>query len=197
MIRLAAALMMCCFSFIAMAQQATDLYRVEAQVANQSEFERVNAIKTSLGGVITRVLGNADGLQNPIVQQAVREAPNYLAKFSYASSTVLVLNFSPQSIQTLLQNAQLIAVPSNAPQNVVVHVVNVQDFTVFKQIQAYFKTLALVRRVELIGVNKEDVQINLTIVGDLDSLKSALDAGGKLQTVAADMPSVLNLRWQN
>ncbi len=72
--------------------QQVDAYRVEANVANQSEAERVAAAQANMGNVVTLVLGNTAGLQHPLVQQAIKDAPNYLAKYSYSAEKTIVLN---------------------------------------------------------------------------------------------------------
>lgn len=176
------------------AQQPVDIYRVEAPVANQSEAERTAAAKATLGDVIVRVMGgDASALGNPLVRQAISDAPNYLAKFSYASDKTLVLNYSPLAITRLLQQAQLLAPASSAAFQV--QVTNVQDFASFKQVQVYLKSVAVIRRVELASVNKDTLLFNLTLEGDAELLKTSLAAGGKLQ-LDNSQNSPLSYRWQ-
>ncbi len=181
----------------AWAQTYTDTYRVDAQVANQSESERVAAAKANLGEVITRVLGDSAALQHPLVREAINDAPNYLAKFSYSSDNTLVLNYSPQAIQTLLQKAQLIAANASTAQGLTLYVVNVQDFTAFKQVQLYLKTVGVVRSVNLVSVDKDVMQFNLLLDGDEQLLKTSLAAGNRLQLVDGDLQHPLSFRWQN
>jgi len=177
--------------------QQVDIYRVEAPVANQSESERVAAAKATLGDVILHVAGDPAALQHPLVHQAIAEAPNYLAKFSYSSDKTIVLNYSPLAIQTLLQKAQLIAASANTAQGVTLYVVDVKDFTAFKQVQAYLRTVGVIRSVNLISVEKEVLQFNLMLDGDEQLLKTTLEAGAKLQAVVNDKPQPLTFRWQN
>lgn len=191
-------LMLSLFAVSAWAQQSLDVYRVEASVANQSEAERVAAAQANLGDVITKVLGgDSAALQHPLVRQAINEAPNYLAKFSYASEKTIVLNYSPQAIQTLLQHAQLIAANASTAQGVTLYVVDVKDFAAFKQVQAYLKTIAVIRGVNLVSVEKEVVQFNAQLDGDEQLLKTTLEAGNKLQAVVGDTQHPLSFRWQN
>lgn len=185
------------FAINAWAQLAVDVYRVEATVANQSEVERVAAAKANLGEVIIRVMGDTAALQHPLVRQAINEAPNYLAKFSYSSDKTIVLNYSPQAIQTLLQQAQLIAPNASTAQGVTLYVVDVKDFTAFKQVQAYLKTVGAIRSANLVSVEKEVLQFNLLLDGDEQLLKTTLDAGNKLQIVVGDTLHPLSFRWQN
>jgi hypothetical protein len=176
------------------AQQPVDIYRVEAPVADQSETERTAAAKANLGDVIVKVLGgDTSALGNPIVRQAINEAPNYLAKFSYLSDKTLVLNYSPLAITRLLQQAQLMAPASSAAFQLQVN--NVQDFASFKQVQAYLKTIAVIRRVELASVNKDALLFNLILEGDAELLKTSLAAGGKLQ-LDSSVTAPLSYRWQ-
>ncbi len=180
------------------AQTPTDVYRVEAQVANQSESERVAAAKANLGEVITRVLGDSVALQHPLVRQAISDAPNYLTKFSYSSEKTLVLNYSPQAIQTLLQQAQLITANTSTAQGLTLYVVDVQDFTAFKQVQLYLKTVGVIRSVNLVSVEKDVLQFNLLLDGDEQLLKTTLAAGNRLQLVVGDsLQHPLSFRWQN
>ena len=179
------------------AQQAADAYRVEATVANQSEAERVAAAQATLGNVIARVLGDTAALQHPLVQQAIKDAPNYLAKFSYSAETTIVLNYSPKAIQTLLQQAQLIAASATTAQSVTLTVVDVKDFAAFKQVQAYLKTVGVIRNLTLVSVDKDVLQFNLLLDGDEQLLKTSLGASNKLQMVAGDAQSPLSFRWQN
>lgn len=176
------------------AQQPVDIYRVETPVADQSEAERTAAAKATLGDVIVKVLGgDASALGNPIVRQAIAEAPNYLAKFSYASDKTLVLNYSSLAITRLLQQAQLLAPAGSAAFQL--QVTNVQDFASFKQVQAYLKSVAVIRRVELTSVNKDALLFNLTLEGDAELLKTSLAASGKLQ-LDNGQSSPLSYRWQ-
>jgi uncharacterized protein len=181
----------------AWAQSPLDAYRVEAEVANQSEGERVKAAKANFGEVITRVLGDSAALQHPLVREAINDAPNYLSKFSYSSDTTLVLNYSPQAIQTLLQRAQLIAANASTASGLTVYVVDVQDFTAFKQVQLYLKTIGVVRNVNLVSVDKDVLQFNLLLDGDEQLLKTTIAAGNRLQLVEGDPQQPLSFRWQN
>ena len=191
-------LMLSLFAASACAQQSLDIYRVEATVTSQSEAERVTAAQANLGEVITKVLGgDSAALQHPLVRQAINEAPNYLSKFSYTSEKTIVLNYSPQAIQTLLQHAQLIAANASTAQGVTLYVVDVKDFASFKQVQAYLKTVAVIRSVNLVSVDKDVVQFNAQLDGDEQLLKNTLDASNKLQTVVGDAQHPLSFRWQN
>lgn len=177
--------------------QSADIYRVETPVANQSEAERVAAARATLGDVITHVLGDSAALQHPMVRQAIAEAPNYLSKFSYSSEKMIVLNYSPQAIQTLLQKAQLIAANASTAQGTTLYVVDVKDFTGFKQVQAYLKTVGVIRSVNLVSVEKDVLQFNLMLDGDEQLLKTTLEAGDRLQGVVGDTLHPLTFRWQN
>jgi|GEM_PF-629641 len=181
----------------AWAQQPADSYRVEVQVANQSDAERIAATKAHLGDVIAQITGDTAALQHPLVKQAINDAPNYLAKFTYTSPTSLVLNYSPQAIHSLLQQAQLISAPNNAPQGITLYVVNVGDFATFKQVQAYLKTVGVIRRADLVKVDKELLQFNLVLEGDEKLLTTSLASSGRLQPVVGDTALPLSFRWQN
>jgi hypothetical protein len=183
--------------FVVSAWAQTDVYRVEAPVANQSEGERVAAAKATLGDVIVHVSGDSAALQHPLVQQAIAEAPNYLAKFSYNSDKAIVLNYSPQAIQTLVQKAQFAAVNANTAQGVTLYVADVKDFTSFKQVQAYLKTIAVIRNATLVSVEKDVLQFNLLLSGDEQLLKTTLEAGERLQSMPGNTPHPLTFRWQN
>jgi hypothetical protein len=181
----------------AWAQPGIDIYRVEAAVASQLEAERIAVTKANLGEVITRVTGDSAALQHPLVRQAINDAPNYLAKFSYPSEKTIILNYSSQAIQTLLQQAQLVSVTANTAHSTKLYVTEVKDFAAFKQIQAYLKTVGLIRNVNLHSVEKDVLQFNLSLDGDEQMLKTTLAAGGRLQWVAGDEQKPLTFRWQN
>ncbi len=185
------------FALSTSAQQAVDIYRVEATVANQSEAERVAAAQANMGNVISLVLGNTAGLQHPLVQQAIKDAPNYLAKFSYSAEKTIVLNYSPKAIQSLLQQALLIATTATTAQSLTLYVVDVKDFLAFKQVQAYLKTVGVIRNLSLVSVDKDVLQFTLLLDGDEQLLKTSLGAGNKLQMVAGDAQRPLSFRWQN
>jgi len=185
------------FPLSVFAQQALDAYRVEAPVANQSEAERVAVIKANLGNVITQVLGDSAGLQHPLLQQAINDAPSYLAKFSYSAETTIVLHYSPQAIQTLLRQAQLIAASATTAQGLTLYVTDVKDFAAFKQVQTYLKTVGVIRKLTLVSVEKDILQFNLLLDGDEQLLKTTLGASSKLQFVAGDAQRPLSFRWQN
>jgi hypothetical protein len=203
----------------------SDVYRVETWVANQSEVERTSATKATLGDVILKITGDAAVLQHPLILQAIREAPNYLLRFNYATErdsklsadatkptetvsgreTKLVLHYSPKAITQLLREAQLLLQPQQ--QGLVrIQITHVQDFTAFKQIQAYLKTVNMIRHSELLSANKDILLFNITVEGNIDLLKSTLDSNPKWQALDAPItdaqalpaqPSQLNFRWQN
>jgi hypothetical protein len=192
----------------AVAQQANDPYRAETRVANQSEAERIAAAKTTFVDVIIRVTGDASAAQHPLVRQAINDAPNYLAKYTYVSESPansaagvkLIFDYSPQAIGQLLLQAQILLAPTNGPQGVSMKVVNVQDFTAFKQVLAYLKTIAVIRRSELVSVDQDVMMFNLTLDGDVGQLKSTLSGSNKLQLTGSEMSSPaapLVYSWQN
>ena len=176
----------------AWAQQPVDIYRMEVPVASQSDADREAAAKATLGEVLVRVTGDSSVLLHPMIRDAINDAPNYLAKYSYSSEKSLVLDFSPQAIKTLLQNAQVFA--SNIGQ-LQVKVVGVKDFAAFKQVQAYLKSVAVVRKAELESVNNDTMLFNLTVDGDADLFKTTLAVTNRLQPVA-DAAFPLSFRWQ-
>jgi hypothetical protein len=207
-IRLVSSLLLVFLGLSAFAQQPYDPYRVETRVANQSEAERITAAKSTLGDVIVRVTGDASAVQHPLVRQAINDAPNYLAKYTYlseasanaATGVKLVLNYSPQAIGQLLMQAQILLSPTNGPQGIPMKIVNVQDFAAFKQVLAYLKTIAVVRRAELISVDQDVMMFNLTLDGDVSLLKSTLNGSSKLQATGNEMSSPaapLSYSWQN
>ena len=181
----------------AWAQLTADAYRVEAPVANQSEAERAAAAKANLGEVIARVTGDSAALQHPLVHQAINDAPNYLAKFSYSSEKTIVLNYSPQAIQTLLQQVQLTAANASAVQGVNLYVSGVNSFAAFKQVQSYLKTVGVIRSASLVSVEKDVAQFTVILDGDQEQLKTTLSAGGRLQAVIGDAQKTLHFNWQN
>lgn len=184
-------------SLSAWAQLNIDIYRIEATVANQSEAERIAAAKANLGEVITRVAGDSAALQHPLVRQALSEAPNYLSKFSYTSDKTIVLNYSQQAIQTLLQKAQIIATSASSTQGSKLYVTGVKDFASFKQVQAYLKTVGMIRSLSLHSVEKDMLQFDITLDGDAQMLSTTLSAAGRLQPVVGDTKESLSFRWQN
>lgn len=184
--------------------QANDIYRIETEVADQSEAERIAAAKATLGDVILGITGDPAALQHPMVRQAISEAPNYLAKFSYATDAntktgvKVVLNYSPHAITKLLQQAQLLPTAISTQQGLPLQVNNVQTFTDFKQVQAHLKTVGTIRRAELVSVNKQAMLFNLTLDGDAQLLKTTLAASGKLQAIDGDNAAgILNFNWQS
>lgn len=234
MVRLVMLLLFNIWALNSLAEQQFDVYRTEAIVANQSEAERINAAKATMGDVIVRVTGNVAALQHPLIRQAINEAPNFLLRFSYTSErdagisganasnsdvsngkvsnnatstptpnrTKLVLNYSPQAIEKLLSDAQLLQKPMQ--QTLLIQIVNVQDFSAFKQAQAYLKTVSLIQHSELLSIHKDVLVFSLMVKGDVSSLKSTLELNPKWQALeATDMdaqalpaqPSQLNFRW--
>lgn len=176
----------------AWAQQPADPYRVETNVANQSEAERESAAKATLGEVLVRVTGDSSVLLHPAVRDAINDAPDYLAKFSYNSDTSLVLIYSPQAIKSLLQKAQVLA--SNVGQ-LDIKVVGVKDFTAFKQVQSYLKAVAVVRKADLVSVTNDTMSFNLTVDGDAALFKSTVALTNKLVPLD-ESASPLSFRWQ-
>ncbi|MES2673184.1 MAG: DUF2066 domain-containing protein [Pseudomonadota bacterium] len=234
MVRLVILLLLNLWALSSLAQQQSDVYRAEAIVANQSEAERINAAKATIGDVIVRVTGDVTALQHPLIRQAINEAPNFLLRFSYTSERdvgatganpsnskvsnagvskdatgnlkpdriKLILNYSPQTIEKLLADAQLLQRPLQ--QAVLIQIVNVQDFSAFKQAQAYLKTVSLIQRSELLSIHKDVLVFSVMAKGDVSLLKTALELNSKWQAVeATDMdaqalpaqPSQLIFRW--
>ncbi len=214
MVRLVVLLLLNIWALSATAEQQLDVYRVETIVANQSEAERVNAAKATFGDVILRLTGgDVAALQHPLIHQAINDAPNYLLRFNYtserdttfpnavkpASGIKLILNYSPQAVEKLLRDAQLLQKPTQ--QKIIIQITNVQDFTAFKQAKAYLKTVAMIRHSELLSTSKDILVFNVIIDGDITLLKSTLELNAKWQllestTDTSIQPLQLNFRWQ-
>lgn len=211
MVRLLILLWLNIWALSTLAQASVDVYRAELQVADQSESERIGAAKATFGDVIVRVTGDVNALQHPLIREAINNAPNYLLQFSYVSEREstpqdglkLVLNYSSQAIEKLLRDAQLVSL--NAPQGVMLQVTHVQSFADFKQVQAYLKNVAIIRRSELVSTHKDTLLFNLTLTGDAALLRETLNASGKLQAsdvITGDtsnlsiQPVSLSFRWQ-
>lgn len=216
MVRLVVLLLLNIWALSSVAEQHLDVYRTEAMVENQSEAERINAAKATMGDVIARVTGDAAALQHPLIRKAISEAPNFLLQFSYTSERdanvvnnakpdriKLILNYSPQAIERLLSEAQLLQKPTQ--QIVLIQITNVQDFTAFKQAQAYLKTVSQIQQSELLSINKDVLIFNLIVKGDVSLLKTTLEANPKWQALGAmtidtqvspAQPPQLNFRWQ-
>lgn len=214
MVRLVVVMLLSCFGLnmqIAQAAQNAEAYRVETQVENQSEAKRVAAVKSGLGDVIARVSGDA-ALQHPSVRQALANAADYLLQFSYGaesdktSGTVkLTLSYSAQAVESLLRQAQL-PLGDTAPKDaktLIINVDRVADFTAFKQVRAYLETLTVIRRSELLSVNKDLLVFRLTLGGDMALLKNTLASDNRLQideSVVEDPQapvSQLAFHWQH
>ncbi len=112
----------------AAAGQKVDVYRTDVLVKNQGESERNAAARASFGELLVRVSGQRDALVNPVIQQALPRAQNYLFGFTYKSTSEkiteagksssavgLQLNFEPQAIEQLLREAQLPLWPATRP----------------------------------------------------------------------------------
>jgi len=213
-VRLVVVLLLSCIGFCARAEQHIDAYRVETVVANQSEAERIAAAKATLGDVIVKVTGDAASLQQPLVRQAIDNAPDYLQQFSYSADrdknpndeVKLILTYSSQAIETLLRRSQLPVWPNNGvkdSQTLSIRIENVKDFNAFKQVQSYLKTVTVIRRSELLSVNKDVLVFTLTLEGDAAALKNALDVDKKLQINesvvdgAQSQSTQLLFHWQN
>jgi hypothetical protein len=238
-IRLVILLLLNMWALNSLAEQQFDVYRAEAMVANQSEAERINAAKATMGDVIVRVTGNVAALQHPLIRQAINAAPNYLLRFSYTSERdsgvsntnlsntnvsnanvsdtnvsnnaagnprsnriKLILNYSPQAIEKLLSEAQLLQ--KSTQQIVLIQIDNVQDFSAFKQAQSYLKTVPLIQQSELLSINKDVLVFSLVVKGDVTLLKSTLELNPKWQTFDAatvdaqalpNQPLQLHFRW--
>jgi hypothetical protein len=180
---------------MAMAQQA-DMYRVEVTVKDQSDAERTLAAAAALGDVVARVSGSAESLQHPLIQQALTNAPSYISKFNYPSDTTLVLNFAPAAVQALLTRAQIGSPAANSSQGIVLTVVDVEDFSAFKQVQSYLKTLSMVRRVELVAVEGAVMRVSVLLDADAEQLKASLAESNRLQLVTDAGAEPLRFRWQ-
>jgi len=101
--------------------------------------------------------------------------------------------------------AQIYAVKSTSQdaQALKIRIDNVQDFTAFKQVQAYLNSLTMIHRSELLSIEKNALVFALTLDGDIALLKNTLALANKLQldeTVAEDAkapaPQLL-FHWQN
>lgn len=93
--------------------------------------------------------------------------------------------------------AERIAANASTAQGVMLYVVDVKDFTAFKQVQAYLKTVGVIRSVHLVSVEKDVLQFNVLLDGDEQLLKTTLDAGNKLQVIVGDTLKPMSFRWQN
>lgn len=183
-----------------------DAYRIETLVANQTETARNEAIKAHLADVIVRVAGDAHIVQNPLVSEAINNASSYLQQFSYVSdkenkastSPILVLTYSATAIDKLILQTRTSTSVNTSQKDFLVRVIDAQDFAAFKQIQSYFKSIALIKRSELRSTNKDSLEFSLTVDGDAEALTQALVAGNKLHLAdKTDInTSLLQFRWQ-
>ncbi|MGM8227253.1 DUF2066 domain-containing protein [Cellvibrio sp. ARAG 10.3] len=128
MLRLLTFLLLSVCAVASVAEQVIQVYRAEALVTSQSQAERNNATRVSLGEVIWRVTGDSAALEHPSVRGALNQAQRYLYEYSYASTDEqlevkgapvraikLILKFSPQAIEKLLREARLPLWPANRP----------------------------------------------------------------------------------
>ena len=174
-----------------LAQQA-DFYRVEAAVANQSESERANAAKIAFPDVLLKSTANPDILNQPQVKQALPLAINYVASFSYLAENRVVLNFSPQSIRGLVQQAG--GAGAEVVSNTSLMVAQVSSFSELKQLQQILKVQANLRKAELIEVKGDKVLFNLQLNASLEQVKASLAASNKLSCVQNNVAG-LDCRW--
>ncbi len=110
----------------------------------------------------------------------------------------LILNFSPQAVEKLLRDAQLSQKLSQ--QKMLIQVTNVQDFTTYKQVQAYLKTVAMIRHSDLVSANKDSLVFSVLVDGDANALKIIFET--KTQSPVVDsvpnensIPSNPPLQW--
>jgi hypothetical protein len=125
----------------ASADTVIDLYRADALVKSQSEAQRAKAAKQALAEALVRVSGNASAAANPVVQQALNRAQDYIYEYSYRSTDETLeslqgtpqpasrveFKFSPALIEQLLRDADLSFWPANRPTVLVWLVVNTPD----------------------------------------------------------------------
>ncbi|HWV15235.1 MAG TPA: DUF2066 domain-containing protein [Cellvibrio sp.] len=97
--------------------------------------------------------------------------------------------------------AQVYAIKSgqqDAP--VQIRIDNISDFTAFKEAQLYLKSLPMIRRSELLSVEKNQLLFGLTLEGDTALLKSTLALGAKLQldetAIDPEKPQPLLFHWK-
>jgi uncharacterized protein len=120
----------CCIAFIgaAKAEQKVDLYRLDTLVKSQSVADRNLAAAKTLSELVVRVSGRTDAAVNPLVLSSAKKASNFLASFSYKSTTEkivekeksypalnLQLTFTSQMIEKLLRDAGLPFWPAQRP----------------------------------------------------------------------------------
>ena len=114
-----------------------NLYTTNVLVADQSEVIRRQRISEGLSTVIVRLSGKKSALQHPDIQLALKNASSYLYEFSYHSideellvegtpqnAIRLVLRFSEEPVQRLLEQARLPLWSSNRPKLLVWSAVN-------------------------------------------------------------------------
>jgi hypothetical protein len=128
LITLATAMGITLWACAAAAEQVVDVYRAEVLVASQAVGERNTAARTALRDVMVRVSGDMTVPNQPEIRTAINQAQIYLQEFSYASTDerlerdgkllparLLILKFSPQSIERLLRDARLSIWPASRP----------------------------------------------------------------------------------
>lgn len=116
------------FSFNSYANKTVDLFVAKALVINQSQEVRRQAAVNSLATVLVRLSGSVEVLDDKSVQQAIKNATNYLYEFRYQSTdqtitilgaekpaTELVMRFSRSPLENLLKEAKLPIWSANRP----------------------------------------------------------------------------------
>jgi hypothetical protein len=104
------------------AEQVAGLYDVEISVASQALEDRKAVARQALQTVFTRISGQPDVNQHPVIAEAISNASFYLKQFAYRQQAtdddeqlLLLLEFEPQLVTKLLRKAGLPIWSSNRP----------------------------------------------------------------------------------
>ena len=117
-----------CFATNTQAVLVDDLYVAEVFVTSQDDQQLRAGARAGLLQVLTRVSGQVDVEQNPVIRGAVRNATRYYYQFSYqptdqtfqignteVAGRILRLSFEPSAIAGLLRDAGYSVWGSNRP----------------------------------------------------------------------------------
>ena len=110
------------FFNIAIAADLSNLYQIELPVATQSQDIRADAVRDGFVQILTKISGDTDIDQNPVIKEAIKKADYYVQEFSYSAPTTnsstytIHIRFDSNDINKLLRKAGTAVAAQPKPQ---------------------------------------------------------------------------------
>lgn len=109
-----AAVLMTLTAVIVQAEPVVGLYQVREELESQESEVRDTGLQQAFATLVLRLTGQANAIQDPQLVAYYADPQELISRYGYEGNT-LIVSFDPQSVQSVLRNANLPLWGSNRP----------------------------------------------------------------------------------